>query len=268
MGEAWYPLAVKRDSAWQQHGDGGSYKDDGYASRGVIHTTETTTVASGDPYYHISFKDEGSGVLITQYRPLDRASRALFNGPDPVQTNRIAFCPNIVIIGYAKDSPNLSDQMIQAISEFIVWCSPDGDGGWDVLPIFPLVFQGGEAYGESGVGRLTIDGWKQAVGWLGHQDVPDGNKHWDPGKLPTQKFIEAVEALMATFSDVPETHPNYADIEYLAETGITSGYPDGTFRPDEPVTRKQMAAFLRRALAGGVEHVGLRRGLNGVTFDE
>ena len=41
------------------------------------------------------------------------------------------------------------------------------------------------------------------------------------------------------------------DIEWLAATGITAGCnpPDNTlFCPDDPVTRGQMAAFLRRAL--------------------
>lgn len=52
----------------------------------------------------------------------------------------------------------------------------------------------------------------------------------------------------ATFSDVPTSHPFFQYIEALYSSGITTGYPDGTFRPDDTVTRKQMAAFLARAL--------------------
>jgi len=37
-----------------------------------------------------------------------------------------------------------------------------------------------------------------------------------------------------------------ADIEWLAETGVTQGCGDGQFCPEDPVTRGQMAAFLHR----------------------
>jgi hypothetical protein len=50
-----------------------------------------------------------------------------------------------------------------------------------------------------------------------------------------------------TFSDVPADHPYYDSIEWAAENGITTGYPDGTYRPDEFVTRGEMAVFLKRA---------------------
>ncbi len=48
------------------------------------------------------------------------------------------------------------------------------------------------------------------------------------------------------FSDVPLGHPFYREISWLAETGITTGYADGTFRPASPVNRDAMAAFLYR----------------------
>jgi hypothetical protein len=35
-------------------------------------------------------------------------------------------------------------------------------------------------------------------------------------------------------------------IDSIAEAGITVGFSDGTFRPEEPVTRAQMASFLDR----------------------
>ena len=36
-------------------------------------------------------------------------------------------------------------------------------------------------------------------------------------------------------------------IEQLAAEGTTSGYPDGTFRPNRTVTRAEMAVFLVNA---------------------
>jgi glucose/arabinose dehydrogenase len=45
------------------------------------------------------------------------------------------------------------------------------------------------------------------------------------------------------FTDVAET-THEAAIDALVAAGIASGYPDGTFRPDEAVTRGQLATFL------------------------
>ncbi len=55
-----------------------------------------------------------------------------------------------------------------------------------------------------------------------------------------------------TFSDVPTDHPFFAEIEALSASGISTGWEedDGTFtfRPNLPVTRQAMAAFLARGL--------------------
>lgn len=62
--------------------------------------------------------------------------------------------------------------------------------------------------------------------------------------------IEGAPDDMASFTDVPEDHPFYADIEWLAAEGIAAGIPngDGTlrFEPERPVKRSELAAFLRR----------------------
>jgi hypothetical protein len=55
-----------------------------------------------------------------------------------------------------------------------------------------------------------------------------------------------VQAL-AAFSDVPETHWASASVEQMAEAGILEGYPDGTFRPDETLSRAQFLAMVVRA---------------------
>jgi hypothetical protein len=48
------------------------------------------------------------------------------------------------------------------------------------------------------------------------------------------------------FRDVGARHPFRTEIGWLAGTGITRGYPDGTFRPTAPVSRDAAAAFLHR----------------------
>ena len=51
---------------------------------------------------------------------------------------------------------------------------------------------------------------------------------------------------VGTFSDVPESNPFYDEIEGGAENGIIEGFPDGTFRPSNNVTRHEVAAFMAR----------------------
>ncbi|MGE5346645.1 MAG: S-layer homology domain-containing protein [Acidithiobacillales bacterium] len=53
---------------------------------------------------------------------------------------------------------------------------------------------------------------------------------------------------IATFGDVPTSHPFFQFIEALAAAGITNGCGGGNFCPDAPVTRAQVAVFLSRAL--------------------
>lgn len=48
------------------------------------------------------------------------------------------------------------------------------------------------------------------------------------------------------FSDVPRSYWAYQTIEWAAESGLTTGYPDGSFRPDAPATRAEVLSFLKR----------------------
>lgn len=53
-------------------------------------------------------------------------------------------------------------------------------------------------------------------------------------------------APVGRFGDVGDGHPFVTAIAWMAATGVAEGYPDGTFRPGEPVSRQAMAAFLHR----------------------
>jgi Raf kinase inhibitor-like YbhB/YbcL family protein len=54
----------------------------------------------------------------------------------------------------------------------------------------------------------------------------------------------------APFSDVAAGYWACGHIKRMQELGITTGYPDGSYHPEELVTREQMAAFLSRAFLG------------------
>lgn len=74
---------------------------------------------------------------------------------------------------------------------------------------------------------------------LGSQDVeaqaPEGGIVLPGAECNTQYF-----------SDVTPDMQFFNDICWLKEKGITTGWPDGTFRPVTPVARDAMAAFLYR----------------------
>lgn len=106
-----------------------------------------------------------------------------------------------------------------------------------------------------------------AVEWLAAEGIttgwPDGT--FRPGQAVTReamaaflyRFVNAwngtndpmpscVVGVPRTFTDVSVGHPFCGAIEWLATTGITTGWPDGTFRPGQSIERQAMAAFLVR----------------------
>src|SRR3712207_857123 len=58
-----------------------------------------------------------------------------------------------------------------------------------------------------------------------------------------------------TFTDVPPEHTFYGSVRCLACRGIISGYADGTFKPNNLVTRSQLAKIVSNA-AGFIESPG------------
>ncbi len=96
------------------------------------------------------------------------------------------------------------------------------------------------------------------IRWLASTGIttgyPDGTYH--PGEAVSRAAMAAflyrlkgrpsVPANAPTFSDVPAGAPFYNEIRWLASTGITTGFPDGTYRPTTAINRDAMAAFLYR----------------------
>lgn len=48
----------------------------------------------------------------------------------------------------------------------------------------------------------------------------------------------------STFSDLPSNHDYYDAVTYLVAEGVVTGYPDGTFRPDQTVSRVEALKFI------------------------
>ncbi|MDI7247133.1 MAG: S-layer homology domain-containing protein [Bacillota bacterium] len=58
----------------------------------------------------------------------------------------------------------------------------------------------------------------------------------------------AVPTAAGPFADVPENHWAYEAVKQLAAYGLIEGFPDGTFKGAEPMTRYQMAMVVARLL--------------------
>jgi peptidoglycan/xylan/chitin deacetylase (PgdA/CDA1 family) len=96
------------------------------------------------------------------------------------------------------------------------------------------------------------------IRWLASTGITTGypDRTYHPGEAVSRsamaaflyrlKGSPAVPANAPTFSDVPAGAPFYNEIRWLASTGITTGFPDGTYRPSTAINRDAMAAFLYR----------------------
>lgn len=64
-----------------------------------------------------------------------------------------------------------------------------------------------------------------------------------PADLPPRQLPTLLDT---SFSDVGSDHPFASEIRWMARSEITTGYADGTFRPENSVNRDAMAAFIFR----------------------
>lgn len=63
--------------------------------------------------------------------------------------------------------------------------------------------------------------------------------------------LSGMSAFAATFSDVGEDVVYVDAVSSLSQLGIINGYPDGTFRPEQNVTRAEFTAMLMRSMGYG-----------------
>ena len=75
-----------------------------------------------------------------------------------------------------------------------------------------------------------------------------------------------ISGAFAFFSDMTTSHWAYNQIKDLSEKSIVIGYPDGTFKPDENVTRAEFASMAIKAL--GQEHANVVQSINFADLDQ
>ncbi|ARV59303.1 S-layer protein [Nostocales cyanobacterium HT-58-2] len=73
-----------------------------------------------------------------------------------------------------------------------------------------------------------------------------------PLVTPTASFAQT------NFTDVQSNYWATEFIQQLAQRGVIAGFPDGSFRPEEPVTRAQFAAMIGKAFQKAPERQAVR----------
>ena len=98
--------------------------------------------------------------------------------------------------------------------------------------------------------------WLRDQGVAEGTDVGEGRLEFRPSDAVSRQATAAFLYRLSgddpvpgapSFRDVPVGHPFADAVGWLAASGISEGYDDGSFRPTAPVTRQAMAAFLHRA---------------------
>ncbi|MBO7746272.1 S-layer homology domain-containing protein [Paenibacillus sp. MWE-103] len=89
------------------------------------------------------------------------------------------------------------------------------------------------------------------AGYGGGQFKPDGavTRAQAVAFMARELYPDEVPEKDPAYADVPPTHPFYREIAVASAKGLAGGFPDGSFRPDAPVSRAETAAFLARAYA-------------------
>ncbi|WP_084127185.1 S-layer homology domain-containing protein [Demequina sp. NBRC 110054] len=103
----------------------------------------------------------------------------------------------------------------------------------------------------------TSDSAYKAIMWIASEDIAKGYSDgtFRPGTGVSRRQMASFLYKLAgkpdfdvpstsPYSDVKKSDSAYKAIAWLDSTGIAKGYSDGTFRPSDKVSRRQMASFL------------------------
>ena len=80
-------------------------------------------------------------------------------------------------------------------------------------------------------------------------------------------FVMLNNPANAFYTDMEENHWAYQSIKFLTEVGVVVGYPDGTYKPDIPVTRAEFASMAIKALGQESASVTQEINFNDITSD-
>lgn len=129
--------------------------------------------------------------------------------------------------------------------------------GWFWSDYYPVA-------GNSGLWRNPEDGYGTGcVTWCqtrpvgmetdrmfrlwGNMTIPTSTPTFTPSPTPTPSTTPTPTSCVLLFDDVAPNSTFYTYVRCLSCRGIVQGYADGTFRPNNPVTRGQLAKFVSQS---------------------
>ena len=130
------------------------------------------------------------------------------------------------------------------------WNVIDTETGWQSKSMQPFDYRFNDVLDENAwyydaVYAAWDAGLMNGVG----RDYFAPNATLDRATLATVLYREAGEPAAkgtASFTDIAGGQWYTDAVNWAAEQGVVNGYPDGTFRPEAPITRQEMATMLYR----------------------
>lgn len=101
------------------------------------------------------------------------------------------------------------------------------------------------------------DGFKDIAAAVEAGIFTGNNGYFYPNRTLTRAEMAAIinrafdletKTAKVSFKDLTTKHWAYKDIQALVAHGITTGYPDKTFKPETPTTRAEFATFMSRIM--------------------
>lgn len=224
--ELWHPRAKRIQPADGHEG----YPFIGVAPKVVLHTTESynyypsTANYFGNPYWPHSTITQTD---IFQHLPINVSAYALAHEYAP-ETNRAnAIQCEIVWRAANRLWP---EALLAQVVDWVGWVQTQ----LGIPTVFAEMFREGitVASVDSPL-RFSPEEWLEFSGICGHSNVPGGNDHWDPGRLPVER-LQALLSPTPTFVEgalpVKFTYIyNGEDWVYLGTEGYFGQLPFGEF---------------------------------------
>jgi hypothetical protein len=148
-----------------------------------------------------------------------------------------------VITGFQDGSFRPSDKVTRAQAAIMIGRALDLDGTKRTTGFKDVgTSSAASGYIASAVERGIITGFKDNT-YRANDPVTRGQM-----AIFIARAYDLKNEAQVSFSDVPKGSASYVYIQRILAEGITTGYNDGTFKPERELIRSDFAAFMARAL--------------------
>ncbi|MCH5184912.1 MAG: S-layer homology domain-containing protein, partial [Oscillospiraceae bacterium] len=175
-------------------------------------------------------------------------------------TSFTGYDPVLMKVPYATSTTNKDNLVVRAQNGSIVPRTLYKDGYLyvntnDISGVFTIV-ENGVSFGD--ISSATHDWAMTGVNALAARNIINGvgNGFYEPNRSVTRaEFIKMVVSMFNVYD--PSAGANFTDVVYgewyntyvgtAQALGITKGYEDGSFRPNDTISREEMSTMLYRA---------------------